>query len=52
MSGKNQHVVPHNDVWAVRGENNSKITSQHSTQVEATKSDPHHQKRTDQEASD
>lgn len=36
MSGKNQHVVPHNDGWAVRGENNSKITSQHSTQAEAT----------------
>lgn len=35
MSGKNQHVVPHNEGWAVRGENNSKITSHHSTQAEA-----------------
>jgi len=33
--GKNQHVVPHNNGWAVRGEGNSKVTSIHSTQHEA-----------------
>jgi len=30
--GKNQHVVPHTDGWAVRGENNSRVTSTHRTQ--------------------
>ncbi|MGX2042272.1 DUF2188 domain-containing protein (plasmid) [Methylocaldum sp. MU1018] len=35
MSGKNQHVVPHGDEWAVRGENNSRVTSVHPTQAEA-----------------
>lgn len=30
--GKNQHVVKHNDNWAVRGEGNSRVTSQHETQ--------------------
>ena len=35
MSGKNQHVVPHEDGWAVRGEGNSKVTSTHETQREA-----------------
>jgi hypothetical protein len=25
--GKNQHVVPHEDGWAVRGEGNSKVTA-------------------------
>lgn len=30
--GKNQHVVPYDDKWAVRGEGNSKITSDHRTQ--------------------
>ena len=36
MSGnKNQHVVPYNDLWAVRGEGNSKVTSVHQTQAEA-----------------
>jgi len=35
MSGKNQHVVPHDSGWAVKGAGNSKATSIHSTQVEA-----------------
>lgn len=33
--GKNQHVVPHKENWAVRGENNEKVTSIHNTQREA-----------------
>ncbi|UAN48169.1 DUF2188 domain-containing protein [Serratia sp. JSRIV001] len=33
--GKNQHVVPHNGQWAVRGEGNQKVTSIHSTQQQA-----------------
>lgn len=33
--GKNQHVVPHDGRWAVRGENNEKATSIHDTQREA-----------------
>jgi hypothetical protein len=33
--GKNQHVVPHSNNWAVKGEGNSKTTSIHSTQREA-----------------
>lgn len=33
--GKNQHVVPNNGNWAVKGEGNSKATSIHSTQREA-----------------
>ena len=33
--GKNQHVVKRDNGWAVRGENNSKDTSHHSTQKEA-----------------
>jgi hypothetical protein len=33
--GKNQHVVPHGDGWAVRGENNSRATAVHGTQAEA-----------------
>jgi hypothetical protein len=33
--GKNQHVVPRADGWAVRGENNSRVTSIHTTQAEA-----------------
>lgn len=36
MAGKNQHVVPHGDGWAVRGEGNSRVTSAHATQAEAT----------------
>lgn len=33
--GKNQHVVPHGDDWAIKGEGNSRATSVHSTQQEA-----------------
>ncbi len=33
--GKNQHVVPHNEGWAVRGANNERVTSNHSTQADA-----------------
>ncbi len=33
--GKNQHVVPHDDKWAVRGEGNDRATSLHDTQREA-----------------
>ncbi|SEO00815.1 hypothetical protein SAMN05216436_12852 [bacterium A37T11] len=32
---KNQHVVPHNGNWAVRGEGNSRVTVITSTQSEA-----------------
>jgi uncharacterized protein YdaT len=32
MSKQNQHVVPHGDDWAVRGEGNSRVTSIHDTQ--------------------
>jgi len=35
MSKKNQHVVPHNDSWAVRGAGNSRVTKQFDTQQEA-----------------
>lgn len=30
--GKNQHVVPRDGKWAVRGEGNSRVTSDHRTQ--------------------
>lgn len=33
--GKNQHVVPANGQWGVRGEGNSRLTSLHDTQAEA-----------------
>jgi len=33
--GKNQHVVPHDGKWAVRGEGNEKVTSIHDTQQDA-----------------
>ena len=33
--GKNQHVVPHNGDWAVRGEGNQRVTFTHRTQEEA-----------------
>lgn len=36
--GKNQHVVPHHGRWAVRGEGNSRVTSIHPTQRQATDS--------------
>lgn len=35
MAGKNQHVVPHGDEWAVRGAGNERITSTHRTQGDA-----------------
>lgn len=35
MTKKNQHVVPHENGWAVRGAGNSRVTSIHSTQREA-----------------
>jgi hypothetical protein len=33
--GKNQHIVPHSDGWAVKGAGNEKATSVHNTQKEA-----------------
>ncbi|MBN6078618.1 DUF2188 domain-containing protein [Aggregatibacter actinomycetemcomitans] len=33
--GKNQHVVPHNGKWAVRGAGNEKVTRVVNTQAEA-----------------
>lgn len=33
--GKNQHVVPADDQWGVRGEGNTRLTSRHATQGEA-----------------
>ena len=30
--GKNQHVVPYENKWAVRGAGNSRVTSDHRTQ--------------------
>lgn len=33
--GKNQHVVPHGDGWAVQGAGNDRATSVHDTQAEA-----------------
>lgn len=36
--GKNQHVVPRDGRWAVRGEGNSRITSDHRTQGAAINS--------------
>lgn len=35
MSGKNQHVVPHPDGWAVKGAGNTKATNVYSTQSQA-----------------
>lgn len=35
--GKNQHVVPHNDKWAVKGAGNDKATKVVDTQKEAIK---------------
>lgn len=37
MSKKNQHVVPHGEQWAVKGENNEKATKVVDTQAEAIK---------------
>lgn len=33
--GKNQHVVPSDGGWGVRGEGNSRLTGQYRTQSEA-----------------
>jgi len=33
--GKNQHVVPYQKKWAVRGERSQKVTSTHDTQAQA-----------------
>ena len=33
--GKNQHVVPHNDGWGVKGAGNTKITKTADTQKQA-----------------
>ncbi|MFH1327317.1 MAG: DUF2188 domain-containing protein [Candidatus Bathyarchaeota archaeon] len=33
--GKNQHVVTDDSGWAVRGENNCRLTSRHQTQRDA-----------------
>jgi hypothetical protein len=35
MTGKNQHIVPHADGWAVRGEGNQRVSSVHDTQQQA-----------------
>lgn len=35
MSRRNQHVVPHDDGWAVRGAGSRRATSVHQTQQEA-----------------
>ena len=34
--GKNQHVVPHKEGWAIRGAGNQKVTKVVPTQGEAT----------------
>lgn len=36
MAGKNQHVVPRGNAWAVKGEGNKRATSIHDTQKQAT----------------
>ena len=33
MTGKNQHVVPHEGKWAVKGEGSKRATSVHDTQA-------------------
>ncbi len=38
MPGKNHHVVPYKDGWAVKGEGNKRATSVHDTQKQATES--------------
>lgn len=35
MKGKNQHVVPHGNEWAIRGEGNDRATKIVKTQKEA-----------------
>jgi len=34
--GKNQHVVPHNGKWGVKGAGNTKVTKTTETQSQAT----------------
>jgi protein-tyrosine-phosphatase len=36
MAGKNQHVVPHQDRWAVRSAGSDRVNSIHATQALAT----------------
>jgi len=36
-TSKNQHIVPNNGKWSVKGEGNSKATSTHETKTEAVK---------------
>ena len=36
MPGKNQHVVPHEGKWVVKGEGNQRATSIHDTQAAVT----------------
>jgi ATP-dependent DNA ligase len=36
MAGKNQHVVPHEGKWAVKGEGNQRASSIHDAQTAAT----------------
>lgn len=38
MSKRNQHVVPHDDGWAVRGAGSQRATSLHRTQQDAINS--------------
>jgi len=38
MAGKNQHVVPHSNGWAVKGAGNQRATSVHDTQQKAINS--------------
>lgn len=35
MTKKNQHVIPHKDGWAVKGEGNTKVTMVTNTQKDA-----------------
>ena len=35
MSKKDQHIVPHNKGWAVKGAGNERATSVHKTQADA-----------------
>ena len=35
MAGRNQHVAPHQDGWAIKGEGNQRATAVHGTQREA-----------------
>lgn len=37
MTGKNQHVVPSGNQWAVRGEHNNRVTSYHTYKEDAVK---------------